>query len=378
MNAPAPVNPFVPGRGHLPPCLAGRSAEQDEMKALLAYLKAGRGAPRDLILSGPRGNGKTVLLRWFQREIEATEQKLDAVWLTPADMRNLDELANLLVPPSRFDSLRPDKLSLAIGLGRFGWELGGRPGPLTQLLMERCQRRPLVLLIDEAHTLGKDAGQALLNASQSVSAEAPFLLALAGTPGLQTHLNSMAATFWSRGRKLGVGLLDEAASAQALTQPLAEQRPAVAFADKALQQVVAESQCYPYFVQLWGAVLWTTTQETGATWIDEALVAKAQSRFDAERSAYYDDRREELKRQGLLQTAARLAPAFRNGQALREHELDAAIAAALPPGNPDAEVDRHRDGLAEVGYVWSAPDEEDLWQPGIPSLMAYIAARAGG
>lgn len=85
-----------------------------------------------------------------------------------------------------------------------------------------------------------------------------------------------------------------------------------------------------------------------------------------------------MKRQGLLQTAARLAPAFRNGQALREHELDAAIAAALPPGNPDAEVDRHRDGLAEVGYVWSAPDEEDLWQPGIPSLMAYIAAHAGG
>ena len=224
MNASMPVNPFVPGRGHLPPCLAGRSAEQNELNALLAYLKAGKGAPRDLILTGPRDNGKTVLLRWLQREIEVAEQNLDAVWLTPADMRNLDELANLLVPPSRFDALRPDNLSFAVGLGRFGWELGGRPGSLTQLLKERCQRRPLALLVDEAHTLGKDLGQALLNASQSVSSEAPFLLALAGTPGLQNHLNSMSATFWSRGRKLGVGLLDEAASAQALTQPLAEQR----------------------------------------------------------------------------------------------------------------------------------------------------------
>ena len=377
MNASAPVNPFVPGRGHLPPCLAGRRAEQIEMNALLAYLKAGRGAPRDLILSGPRGNGKTVLLRWFQHEIEAAKQNLDAAWLTPADMRNLDELANLLVPPSRFDSLRPDRLSCAVGLGRFGWELGNRAGSLTELLAERCQRRPLVLLVDEAHTLGKNLGQALLNASQAVSAEAPFLFALAGTPGLQNHLNSMSATFWSRGRKLGVGLLDEAASAQALTQPLAEQRPAIAFADKALQQVVAESQCYPYFLQLWGAILWTATQETGATRIDEGLIAKAKPRFDGERTAYYDDRRQELKRQGLLQVAARLAAAFRSGQRLREHELDAAIAAALPPGAPDAEIGRHRDGLADVGYVWSAPAEEDLWRPGIPSLMAYIAAHAG-
>ena len=377
MNASTPMNPFVPGRGHLPPCLAGRSAEQNELNALLAYLKAGRGAPRDLILSGPRGNGKTVLLRWFQREIEAAEQNLDAVWLTPADVRNLDELANLLVPPSRFDALRPDRLSFAVGLGRLGWELGGRPGSLTQLLAERCQRRPLVLLVDEAHTLGKDLGQALLNASQAVSAEAPFLLALAGTPGLQTHLNSMAATFWSRGRKLGIGLLDEAASAQALAQPLAEQSPSVTFAGGALQQVVAESQCYPYFLQLWGAALWTATQETGATQIDETLVAKAKPRFDGERTAYYDDRRQELKRQGLLQVAARLAAAFHNGHPLREHELDAAIAAALPPGAPNAEVDRHRDGLAAAGYVWNAPAEEDLWRPGIPSLMAYIAAHAG-
>ena len=39
----------------------------------------------------------------------------------------------------------------------------------------------------------------------------------------------------------------------------------------------------------------------------------------------YDDRRQELKRQGLLQVAARLAAAFHNGQPLREHELDAAL-----------------------------------------------------
>ena len=105
------INPFSPGRGQLPPLLAGRAAEQEALLGLLAYLKAGRGSPRDAILSGPRGNGKTVLMRWFQGEVEASADRLDAVWLTPTDLHSLDDLANVLVPPGRFKSLRPDKLS---------------------------------------------------------------------------------------------------------------------------------------------------------------------------------------------------------------------------------------------------------------------------
>ena len=189
MDTPPAVNPFVPGRGQLPPFLAGREEEQRALGELLAYLQAGRGAPRDAILSGPRGNGKTVLLRWFQQEVEASARKIDTVWLTPSELGSLDALATLLVPPRQFRALRPDTLSFSIGIGRLGWELGGRSGSLTRLLAARCGQRPLVLLLDEAHTLDEGVGQALLNASQSVSAEAPFLLAMAGTPGLQEHLN---------------------------------------------------------------------------------------------------------------------------------------------------------------------------------------------
>ena len=65
MSPPAAANPFVPGRGQMPPYLAGREREQKALISLLAYLKAGRGAPRDAVLSGPRGNGKTALLRWM-------------------------------------------------------------------------------------------------------------------------------------------------------------------------------------------------------------------------------------------------------------------------------------------------------------------------
>ena len=47
MNGRQAVNPFVPGRGHIPPYLAGREAEQGKLLDLFAYLQIGRGAPRD-------------------------------------------------------------------------------------------------------------------------------------------------------------------------------------------------------------------------------------------------------------------------------------------------------------------------------------------
>ena len=371
------INPFVPGWGHVPPHLAGREVEQGALLGLLAYLRAGRGAPRGVILSGPRGNGKTVLMRWFMGEVEASAEGLDPVWLTPSDVRSLDDLATVLVPPRRFRSLRPRKLSFSIGIGRPGWELGDRPSSLTQLLVERCRQTPLVLLLDEAHTLTREVGQALLNASQMVSAEAPFLLVMAGTPGLQAHLNTMSATFWTRGEKIGVGLLDESAAAEALIRPLAEHGSPTTLDDAALREVVAESQCYPYFLQLFGAALWEAAHESGAAKIDAALVAKAKVRFGVERSAYYEGRRDELKRGGLLGVAAHLAQAFRNKAHFREHELDATIATDPRPEGASRDVDECREGLAALGYVWKAPGDEDRWRPGIPSLMTYVLDHAG-
>ena len=59
---------------------------------------------------------------------------------------------------------------------QLGWELADRSEALTPLVTARCLRRPLVLLLDEAHTLDQDVGQVLLSASQAVAAYAPFFL----------------------------------------------------------------------------------------------------------------------------------------------------------------------------------------------------------
>lgn len=370
MDALSP-NPFVPGRGQLPPYLAGRGREQAALRNLLAYLRAGKGAPRDAVLVGPRGNGKTALLRWLCQEAE--KGNVDAVWLTPSEIANLDGLATRLVPPRRFTSLRPDTLAFHVGIGKLGWELDGQRSALAPLLTARCGRRPLVLALDECHTLDRDVGHVLLNAAQTVSAEAPFLLVMAGTPGLPQHLNTMSATFWSRAEKLGVGRLDEAAAAAAVEQPLAALTPSIRCAASAIADVVARSQCYPYFVQLWGAALW---ERKGRAPIDQQTVAEAAPSVEEAQSAYYQDRFQELEGSELLDVAARLANAFGGHSTLPQTTLNAAIAEALPSAAPaTAEVLRCRDQLTDLGYVWNPPAADDAWYPGIPSLMEYVRER---
>ena len=62
MNGVAFPNPFKPGAGHMPPYLAGRTAEQDEFSKFLDQTTV----VDNLILTGLRGVGKTVLLQTFQ------------------------------------------------------------------------------------------------------------------------------------------------------------------------------------------------------------------------------------------------------------------------------------------------------------------------
>ena len=53
------TNPFRPGAGHMPPYLAGRTHEQDRFRELL---RQEQGVLENLVLTGLRGVGKTVLM----------------------------------------------------------------------------------------------------------------------------------------------------------------------------------------------------------------------------------------------------------------------------------------------------------------------------
>src|SRR5687768_9987131 len=56
------LNPYRPSAGHMPPHLAGRKVEQDDFRRLLSQPVI----TENLILTGLRGVGKTVLLSYIK------------------------------------------------------------------------------------------------------------------------------------------------------------------------------------------------------------------------------------------------------------------------------------------------------------------------
>lgn len=373
---------FMPGDGGTPPYLAGREMEQQALLAPLARLRAEKIIGENIVVIGPRGNGKTVLMRWFEGQCKDSPD-VDAIWLTPAGIgNNLDELANKCAPPKRWARL-PDEIESDVRIAKLKWHLGNSSGSLTELLTARCRTRPLALLLDEAHTLDVDLGRTLLNASQEVRAKAPFLLVLGGTPGLQYRLSNMSASFWNRSEKLGIGLLHEAAARDALLVPFREH--GIEVHEDVMATVIEESQRYPYFLQRWGKAL------TGALkgqegkvgplrQINRDILKQVLPVFEAVRVAYYEPMREEIKESGLQALAAAVSRKYKGLDALDEYLLDEIIAAHLQAADelPDRETEQSvlitakRLALAGFGYVWRPPTAKAVWHAGIPSLMSHV------
>ena len=368
---------FSPGDGAPPPALAGRETQQAVLLRCLADLATGAAPPHNVVLIGPRGNGKTALLNWFQRACRNSETPIDAVALTPRDIPTVETLVDALAPRRGLRKLLPRKLAIA-SVGSAEWsQSSGTPRNLTRELVARCRKRPLAALVDEAHTLDLNVGGTLLNASQRVRAEAPFLLVLAGTPGLPAHLDAMDASFWGRlgEGNLGVGLLDQAAAAEALTKPLAAH--AVSVEADALDIVLQHSQRYPYFLQLWGDALWKRHLATDTNALTAADVEAVQPAVAMLVAEYYQVRYRELETAQLQGAAKAVATLFQDRVTATDHDIDATLASA---GMEDAAARvASREALGRFGYIWCPPGQTPpiVWSAGIPSLMAYVLERAG-
>ena len=363
---------FSPGDGASPPTLAGREEEKQVLSRCLSDLAGGRSPPHNVVLVGPRGNGKTALLGWFERLCGESAVKVDVAMLTPADVPDHATLLARLAPPTGLARLLPRKVGVS-SVASAEWAAGDTSRSLTEKLIARCRRRPFVVLLDEAHVLDLEVGGALLNASQQVRPKAPFLLVLAGTPGLLAHLGQTNATFWDRlgSGLLGIGRLSEAATKEALVAPAATRN--VRIDADALDSVVAHSQCYAYFIQLWGEALWDQHLASGANQLTAEHVQAASPAVEKRTTEYYQRRYRELEAQALLPAAMAVATAFRDGanSTATDQGIDAALATTGMDGPARFAA---REGLDRLGYIWCPPGQLPpvVWHPGIPSLMQYV------
>ena len=372
MSVPAELGPFQPGTGGLPPYLAGREGEQTLFRRYFGALRRGRSAPGEILLYGPRGNGKSALLAWAERETEG-DDGLDAHWLVGSDIPAPADFVSRLDLGSWLRKIAPESVSVA-GVGVSLRQGGDRPIRLAEALAARARAKPLLILLDEAHTLEPKVGQWLLNAAQVAGRRSPFLLVLAGTPDLRARLSEMEASFWNRARQLPLGRLDEAAAAEAIRRPLAED--GIAVEEEALARMVRDSCGYPFFVQLWGQAVWDRVRGSaaGAGAVTAAVVEEAAGEFETQRNRYYLDRFDELDRQGWLEAAREVALEFRERTRLPHTGFRKAIRRAAPAGDRTAELEAAA-VLEHLGFVWKA-EGTPSWEPGIPSLMDYIVAHA--
>ena len=380
--------PFRPGPGQPPPLLGGRGQEQKalrEMAGDLLDLNQVRGTSAPVLLTGPRGNGKTCLLLWFQDAVrEAWEQAG-----MPGRLRVLNLSANRLSPARAMNALAPldwrHNLREAAEKVRALHPRGTPPTPpdwdvYTALEAQCSGKDALALLIDEAHTLDAGVGIDLFNAWQSLSPTHRIMLVMAGTPDLVDHVNAMGATYASRSKKILVGRMPPDGAREALLAPLRES--GVTLTPSQEQAALAGCQRYPFFVQVWGEKLWQAAREVRASTETDEQFQDALLKAAQVREAYYADRREELHWLGLSAPARALADLYRSPDAaVSEATLMRKVQDALGPKATDKDAQGVLTQLKHCGLVWPAPEQTDLsenqpslWEAGIPSLMANIRA----
>ena len=375
---------FNPGNGGIPPYLAGRDVEKARFDTVVGRLSNGRPAAGDMIVHGPRGNGKTAMLRHFANNCACDGTRPSILWMTPDDMQSLEDMTRAVADQDKglLDRFSPVAASLDLGIARLSTEVavGQRSSFFQEILASLCARNPVVLIVDEAHNLDPGIAGDLLNASQEIRAnpDTPFFLVLAGTPGLVPLLQETGASFWERGDVVELGRLSPEAAADALALPLADAGVSI---DRGIAAEVADrAHCYPYFIQVWGNEMASCLHDNRENSVSPDTIARVEDRVNDRIKTIYTVRFMELRKMGLLRTAVQVARHFLdNGKdkvslmtmdnIIRQAHLDLGL------DTGDSSITDTVTRLVSTGFIWhfSPRGSMSTWyEPGIPSLMNHV------
>ncbi|MGH2612779.1 MAG: AAA family ATPase [Rhabdochlamydiaceae bacterium] len=274
-------NPFMPGNGIEPRYLAGREEFIESFERSLKSYEGG--LPRNTVLSGLRGSGKTVLLRrfkvlsesrdWLAIEREFNDRFSDENSFAEAIVKDIVSGATEVslakkakqVGKKIIDIIKPEELG-AYGVTYKPFYKEKKhllEDYLKEMLVKnwdafkKSDKKGVVFLYDEFHTV-KDSSQqksyplaSLLGAiSYAQRNGCKYYLCLGGLPTIMSNLKD-AKTYTERMFELRqVGNLEADEAKKAITNTL--KSSAYQFEDKLIDKIIEETGGYPYFIQFYG------------------------------------------------------------------------------------------------------------------------------
>lgn len=289
-------NPYAPGAGSPPPELTGRDQIIETASIALDRMRNGLVA-RSVMLVGLRGVGKTVLLNRLHMNAEAAG--FATVLIEAPEKRSLPAL---LIPALRSALLKLDRISATGDLAKralralggfvqamkvkyedieFGVDLGLEPGvadtgdldadliSLFQAAGEAARERKtaMVLFIDELQYVAEEQLAALITAlHRCAQRQLPVILVGAGLPQLVGQMGRAKSYAERLFEFVSIGPLPDEAAKRAITAPA--ERFRVRFNPDALNELIHQTQGYPYFLQEWGKHCWNCASVTPITLTD--------------------------------------------------------------------------------------------------------------
>ena len=375
-------DPFTPGTGHAPEHIGGREDVFDLLRKALQSIAPSEAQEEDgllehdamppIVLTGPRGVGKTLLLRWMQKR--AQEMGIHVARLEYVkDLTAGDALGNLFDEIAGGDEslLKLVKgFNLTVGPLGGGVDLGAATRTYKNVLQSRLRQGPLVLLMDEAHHYEtKYMGLMLQVGQRLINEEYPLVMLLVGTPDLRSYLMKIQATFMTRSKRIYINLLATAESKDALSKPFANR--GIKVDPEALEMMWGMTDNYPYFVQLVGAEVWKALPEEGERRVDVALVKKAEAGISRERSDFYSLIYDEMNTKKLTSYALQTAEFViqKQGANVKRKDIELVLL-QKNSGLSEEEAQEIVDRLQWLGFIWQGG--EGKMEAGIPSFFTYL------
>lgn len=306
-------NPYAPGAGTPPPELAGRDDIRENARIALARTALARSS-KSLIMVGLRGVGKTVLLDQIRTDAEASG--ICALQIEASEDRSLPAV---LAPQLRLALLKLSRIKAAKALVQrghralkgfvgalkvkyhdieVGLDLDSEPGladsgdletdlqDLLQAVGQAAQAGGscVALFLDEIQYAKEDQLAALIMALHRTSQrQLPVIMIGAGLPQVRGRMGRAKSYAERLFDFPEIGALSPDDARLAIAKPASDE--GVWIQSSALDAIISETQCYPYFLQEWGKHSWDVAERSPITdsdvevASDQAIAALDQSFF---------------------------------------------------------------------------------------------------